>query len=78
MQRIEAGHAGAVAVGRALIANPDLVKRWQGGHPENEPRPELFYTPRRGLHRYPAAPPGVVLAPRFGGFVFGSRACAHA
>lgn len=44
MQRIEAGHADAVVVGRALIANPDLVERWKGGHPENELRPELFYT----------------------------------
>lgn len=43
LQQIEAGHADAVVVGRALIANPDLVERWQGGHPENEPRPELFY-----------------------------------
>ncbi|WP_269465889.1 hypothetical protein [Streptomyces qaidamensis] len=34
-----------MAVGRALIANPDLVERRQGGHPENEPRPELFYGP---------------------------------
>lgn len=32
-------------MGRALIANPDLVARRQGGHPENEPRPELFYGP---------------------------------
>ncbi|URM89296.1 alkene reductase [Streptomyces sp. MRC013] len=44
MRRIEADHADAVVVGRALIANPDLVERWQGGHPENELRPELFYT----------------------------------
>ncbi|MBT2523793.1 hypothetical protein [Arthrobacter sp. ISL-28] len=44
LQQIEAGHADAVVVGRALIANPDLVERWQGGHPENEPRPELFYS----------------------------------
>ncbi|MGY1497053.1 alkene reductase [Streptomyces sp. QTS52] len=43
IQRIEADHADAVVVGRAIIANPDLVERWQGGHPENEPRPELFY-----------------------------------
>jgi 2,4-dienoyl-CoA reductase-like NADH-dependent reductase (Old Yellow Enzyme family) len=41
--QIEADHADAVVVGRALIANPDLVERWRGGHPENEPRPELFY-----------------------------------
>ena len=30
------GHADAVAVGRPVMANPDLVERWQGGHPENE------------------------------------------
>ncbi|MEU2339630.1 hypothetical protein AB0926_33140 [Streptomyces griseoincarnatus] len=38
LQQIEAGHADAVG-GPGLIANPDLVERWQGGHPENEPRP---------------------------------------
>jgi N-ethylmaleimide reductase len=43
LRQIEDGHADAVVVGRALIANPDLVERWHGGHPENEPRPELFY-----------------------------------
>ncbi|MGW1564365.1 aldehyde dehydrogenase family protein [Streptomyces sp. NPDC002144] len=54
LQQIEAGHADAVAVGRALIANPDLVARWQGGHPENEPRPELFYGPgAEGYTDYP-------------------------
>ncbi|MEU0212502.1 alkene reductase [Streptomyces canus] len=54
LQQIEAGHADAVAVGRALIANPDLVERWQGGHPENEPRPELFYGPgAEGYTDYP-------------------------
>lgn len=42
-ERIAVGHADAVAVGRALIANPDLVARWREGHPENEPRYELFY-----------------------------------
>ncbi|GAA2346000.1 alkene reductase [Streptomyces kunmingensis] len=41
---VEAAHADVVAVGRAAIANPDLVARWQGQHPENEPRPKLFYT----------------------------------
>ena len=40
---IEAAHADAVAVGRAVIANPDLVERWQGEHPENEPDAALFY-----------------------------------
>ncbi|RKT35570.1 2,4-dienoyl-CoA reductase-like NADH-dependent reductase (Old Yellow Enzyme family) [Microbacterium sp. AG1240] len=37
------GAADAVAVGRLAIANPDLVERWQGGHPENEPNPATFY-----------------------------------
>jgi integrase-like protein len=55
LHQIEAGHADAVAVGRALIANPDLVERWQGGHPENEPRPELFYGPGAdGYTDYPS------------------------
>jgi N-ethylmaleimide reductase len=40
---IEAAHADAVAVGRPVIANPDLVERWAGEHPENEPRTHLFY-----------------------------------
>jgi N-ethylmaleimide reductase len=43
VQLIEAAHADAVAVGRAVIANPDLVERWQGEHPENELRAALFY-----------------------------------
>ncbi|PSL39573.1 2,4-dienoyl-CoA reductase-like NADH-dependent reductase (Old Yellow Enzyme family) [Labedella gwakjiensis] len=37
------GSADAVAVGRLAIANPDLVERWRGGHPENEPNPATFY-----------------------------------
>ena len=40
---IEAAHADAVAVGRAVIANPDLVERWAGEHPENEPNAATFY-----------------------------------
>ncbi|SOC53244.1 2,4-dienoyl-CoA reductase [Blastococcus aggregatus] len=40
---IEDAHAEAVAVGRPVIANPDLVERWAGEHPENEPQPHLFY-----------------------------------
>ena len=36
--------AGRVPVGRAVIANPDLVERWKGEHPENEPNPRTFYT----------------------------------
>ncbi|MGN6446571.1 alkene reductase [Amnibacterium sp.] len=41
---VEAAHADAVAVGRAVIANPDLVDRWRNEAPENAPRPEHFYT----------------------------------
>ncbi len=41
---IDAAHADVVAVGRALIANPDLVERWAGQHPENEIRSHLFYS----------------------------------
>jgi N-ethylmaleimide reductase len=33
-----------VAVGRPAIANPDLVERWAGGHPENEPDASTFYS----------------------------------
>jgi N-ethylmaleimide reductase len=43
VQLIEAAHAEAVAVGRPAIANPDLVVRWKGGHPENEPNGATFY-----------------------------------
>ncbi|QEV21859.1 alkene reductase [Streptomyces alboniger] len=57
IRRIEADHADAVVVGRALIANPDLVERWRGGHPENESRPELFYTQgAEGYTDYPFLP----------------------
>ena len=51
---IDAAHADAVAVGRAVIANPDLVERWAGEHPENLPRSELFYAPgAEGYTDYP-------------------------
>ncbi|WP_299038267.1 alkene reductase [uncultured Pseudokineococcus sp.] len=58
--RDEAGHlvasglADAVAVGRPLIANPDLVERWQAGAPENEPNASTFYgTGAEGYTDYP-------------------------
>ncbi len=51
---IEDAHAEAVAVGRPCIANPDLVERWAGEHPENEPRPALFYAAgAEGYNDYP-------------------------
>jgi 2,4-dienoyl-CoA reductase-like NADH-dependent reductase (Old Yellow Enzyme family) len=51
---IDAAHADAVAVGRAVIANPDLVQRWAGEHPENEPDATTFYGPgAEGYTDYP-------------------------
>jgi N-ethylmaleimide reductase len=43
VQLISDAHAEAVAVGRLVIANPDLVARWAGEHPENPPNPATFY-----------------------------------
>ncbi|WP_457026834.1 alkene reductase [Geodermatophilus sp. SYSU D01119] len=52
---IEAAHADVIAVGRAAIANPDLVERWAGEHPENEIRSHLFYASgAEGYTDYPA------------------------
>jgi N-ethylmaleimide reductase len=51
---IEDAHAEAVAVGRPVIANPDLVERWAGEHPENDPQPHLFYAAgHEGYNDYP-------------------------
>jgi 2,4-dienoyl-CoA reductase-like NADH-dependent reductase (Old Yellow Enzyme family) len=49
------GWADAVAAGRPVIANPDLVERWRQGAELNEPRPELFYgSTAEGYTDYPA------------------------
>lgn len=40
---VDGGHADAVGVGRAAIANPDLAHRWEHDAELNEPRPEFFY-----------------------------------
>jgi 2,4-dienoyl-CoA reductase-like NADH-dependent reductase (Old Yellow Enzyme family) len=40
---IDDAHAEAVAVGRPVLANPDLVERWAGEHPENAPDAATFY-----------------------------------
>ena len=40
---VEDAHAEVVAVGRPVIANPDLVERWAGEHPENQPDASTFY-----------------------------------
>jgi 2,4-dienoyl-CoA reductase-like NADH-dependent reductase (Old Yellow Enzyme family) len=42
-QVLQAGEADAVAFGKAIIANPDLVKRFATGAELNKSRPELFY-----------------------------------
>lgn len=49
------GWADAVAVGRPVIANPDLVERWIQGAELNDPRPELFYgRTAEGYSDYPS------------------------
>jgi 2,4-dienoyl-CoA reductase-like NADH-dependent reductase (Old Yellow Enzyme family) len=54
VELIDAAHAEAVAVGRLVIANPDLVQRWAGQHPENAPNPATFYGPgAEGYTDYP-------------------------
>ncbi|RFA12398.1 alkene reductase [Subtercola boreus] len=51
---IEGDFADAVAVGRAIIANPDLVERWEGDHPENELDPSTLYgSTAEGYTTYP-------------------------
>jgi N-ethylmaleimide reductase len=51
---IDAAHADVVAVGRAAIANPDLVERWSHEHPENAPDGTTFYsTGPQGYIDYP-------------------------
>ena len=44
-----------IAVGRPVLANPDLVARWRSGAPLNPPDPTTFYTPGpHGYTDYPA------------------------
>nr|WP_222437849.1 alkene reductase [Quadrisphaera sp. RL12-1S] len=42
-QLVADGVADAVAVGRPVIANPDLAERWRVGADENEPDSSTFY-----------------------------------
>jgi N-ethylmaleimide reductase len=54
-QDVESGKADLIAVGKQVLANPDLPKRWQSGAPLNPPDMETFYTPgSRGYTDYPA------------------------
>ncbi len=49
------GLADVIAVGRQVIANPDLVRRWRDGHPVNEPNAATFYAQgAEGYTDYPA------------------------
>lgn len=49
------GHAEAVVVGRQVIANPDLVRRWANNLPLNPLHPATFYTEgATGYTDYPA------------------------
>jgi N-ethylmaleimide reductase len=52
---IASGTADVVAVGRQVIANPDLVARWRDDRELNEPNPNTFYGPGAGGYiDYPA------------------------
>lgn len=51
---LEAGKADLIAVGRPLLANPDLVERWKAGAALNAPDMNTFYTPgAKGYTDYP-------------------------
>lgn len=51
---IEAGAADAIAFGRLLLANPDLVERFRRGAPLNTPDPQTFYVgEEKGYTDYP-------------------------
>jgi N-ethylmaleimide reductase len=51
---LAAGKCDLVAVGRPILANPDLVTRWQNGAALNAPDMNTFYTPgAKGYTDYP-------------------------
>jgi N-ethylmaleimide reductase len=52
---LSAGKCHLVAVGRPILANPDLKQRWQTGAALNPPDMSTFYTPGpKGYTDYPA------------------------
>lgn len=52
---VKTGTADAVTIGRAFLANPDLVRRWTYGTELNPPRTEFLYTGGAlGYTDYPA------------------------
>ncbi len=51
---VDGAHGDAVVVGRAIIANPDLVERWKRQAPENELDPSTLYgSTEAGYTDYP-------------------------
>ncbi len=56
-QALTTGRADLIAMGRAFLANPDLVARLRQGSPLNAVDPQTFYTPgEKGYTDYPALP----------------------
>ena len=52
---LAAGKADLIAVGKPILANPDLKKRWENGAALNAPDMSTFYTPgAKGYTDYPA------------------------
>jgi N-ethylmaleimide reductase len=52
---LEQGHADAIVYGTKLLANPDLLERFQRNAPLNEPDQSTFYVPgEHGYTDYPA------------------------
>ena len=51
---LAAGKADLIAVGKPILANPDLKKRWETGAELNAPDMNTFYTPGpKGYTDYP-------------------------
>jgi len=54
-QALTSGRADMIAMGRAFLANPDLVDRLRHDAPLNAVDPQTFYTPgEKGYTDYPA------------------------
>ena len=52
---LQANKGDLIAVGKQVLANPDLPKRWQTGAALNAPDMQTFYTPGpKGYTDYPA------------------------
>jgi len=54
LNRLAAGKADVIAFGRPILANPDVIERWQTHAALNPPDPATFYTPGpKGYTDYP-------------------------